>query len=199
MPVPLLNQLAPGFKGPAVINDSFENISITDYRGQYLILIFYPMDFTFVCPTEIIAFSERADQFKSIKTSIVGISTDSEFTHLAWTNTPRQQGGVDKLNFPLLSDKSMKISRDYGVLDEDTGVAYRGLFIIDPKGMLRQVTINDLSVGRSVDEALRLVQAIQFTDEHGDVCPVNWVPGKSAITPTVIGSQKFLNPEKFSV
>lgn len=123
---------------------------------------------TFVCPTEIIAFSDRANEFRKINTEVIGVSTDSQFTHLAWINTPRKQGGLGELNIPLLADKSMKIARDYEVLDEESGIPFRGLYIIDGKGTLRQVTVNDLPVGRSVDETLRLVQAFQYTDVHGE-------------------------------
>ena len=144
-----------------------------------------------MCPTEIIAFSDRVDEFKRIKTAVIAASTDSHFSHLAWVNTPRKQGGLGQMNIPLLADKNFKISRDYGVLDEDTGVTFRGLFIIDPKGILRQITINDLPVGRSVDETLRLVQAFQYTDEHGEVCPANWAPGKKTMKPDPQGSKTY--------
>jgi peroxiredoxin (alkyl hydroperoxide reductase subunit C) len=153
------------------------------FSGKYLVIFFYPLDFTFVCPTEIIAYSERADEFRAIGCEVVGISTDSHFSHLAWINTPRKQGGLGQMNIPLLADKNMKISRDYGVLQEESGVAFRGLFIIDGKQNLRQITVNDLPVGRSVDETLRLVQAFQFTDEHGEVCPANWRPGAKTMKP----------------
>ncbi|KAK9758464.1 AhpC/TSA family [Popillia japonica] len=170
-------------------------ISLADYAGQYLVLFFYPLDFTFVCPTEIIAFSDRFAEFEKIKTSVVACSTDSHFSHLAWVNTPRKQGGLGEMNIPLLSDKSMKIAKDYGVLDEDSGVPFRGLFIIDPKGNLRQITINDLPVGRSVDETLRLVQAFQFTDEHGEVCPAGWTPGKKTMKPDPTRSKTYFESE----
>lgn len=146
---------------------------------------------TFVCPTEIIAFSDRVDEFKKIDVAVIAASTDSHFSHLAWVNTPRNQGGLGQMNIPILADKSMSIARAYGVLDEDTGVPFRGLFIIDPKGILRQVTINDLPVGRSVDETLRLVQAFQFTDKHGEVCPANWTPGKKTMKPDPVGSKDY--------
>lgn len=136
---------------------------------------------TFVCPTEIIAFSDRAEEFRKIGCEIVAVSTDSHFTHLAWINTPRKEGGLGNINLPLLADKSMVMSRAYGVLQEESGVSFRGLFIIDGKQNLRQVTVNDLPVGRSVDETLRLVQAFQFTDEHGEVCPANWKPGQKTM------------------
>lgn len=148
---------------------------------------------TFVCPTEIIAFSERAAEFKKIDCEIVAVSTDSHFTHLAWVNTPRKQGGLGEMDIPLLADKSMKISRAYGVLDEDTGIPFRGLFIIDGKGILRQATINDLPVGRSVDETLRLVQAFKHTDVHGEVCPANWKPGSKTMVADTKKSKDYFN------
>ncbi|MCD1184916.1 peroxiredoxin, partial [Leptospira sp. Pond_2020] len=141
----------------------------------------YPLDFTFVCPTEIIAFSDRIDEFRKIGCEVVAASTDSHFSHLAWVNTPRKQGGLGEMSIPLLADKSGKIAREYGVLNEETGIPYRGLFIIDGKGNLRQITINDLPVGRSVDETLRLVQAFQYTDIHGEVCPAGWKPGSKTM------------------
>uniref|UniRef100_A0A1B0ABV0 thioredoxin-dependent peroxiredoxin n=1 Tax=Glossina pallidipes TaxID=7398 RepID=A0A1B0ABV0_GLOPL len=179
--MPNLQQRAPDFKGPAVVKGAFRDISLTDYRGKYVVLFFYPLDFTFVCPTEIVAFSDRADEFRNIGCEIIACSTDSQYTHLAWVNTPRRQGGLGELDIPLLADKSMKIAREYGVLNEETGIPFRGLFIIDKNQILRQITINDLPVGRSVDETLRLVQAFQFTDEHGEVCPANWKPGQKTM------------------
>jgi peroxiredoxin 1 len=148
---------------------------------------------TFVCPTEIISFSERVADFRKIGCEIVGVSTDSHFTHLAWINTPRKQGGLGEMNIPLLADKSMKIARDYGVLQEESGIAFRGLFIIDGKQNLRQITVNDLPVGRSVDETLRLVQAFQFTDEHGEVCPANWKPGAKTMVADTTRSKDYFN------
>lgn len=146
---------------------------------------------TFVCPTEIVAFSERISEFNKIECSIVGCSTDSQYTHLAWMNTDRKAGGIGELSYPLLSDKNMSIARNYGVLDEDAGVPFRGLFIIDKNQNLRQVIINDLPIGRSVDEVLRLVQAIQYTDVNGNVCPVNWKPGSETIVPEPTASLEF--------
>lgn len=148
---------------------------------------------TFVCPTEIIAYSERAEDFRAVDCELVAVSTDSHFTHLAWVNTPRKQGGLGEMKIPLLADKSMKIARDYGVLDEETGVPFRGLFIIDGAQNLRQITINDLPVGRSVDETLRLVQAFQHTDIHGEVCPVNWKPGQKTMVPDATKSKDYFN------
>lgn len=163
MPVPELQKPAPKFAGTAVVNGAFKEIKLEDYAGKYLVLFFYPLDFTFVCPTEIIAFSDRVEEFKKIGCEVIGVSTDSHFTHLAWINTPRKQGGLGELGIPLLADKSMKISRDYGVLQEESGVPFRGLFVIDGK------------------QNLRLVQAFQFTDEHGEVCPANWKPGSKTM------------------
>ena len=145
-----------------------------------------------MCPTEIIAFADRVAEFQAINCEVVACSTDSEYSHLAWINTPRNKGGLGELKIPVLADKTLKISRAYGVLKEDKGIAFRGLFIINGEGVVRQVTINDLPVGRSVDETLRLVQAFQFTDMHGEVCPAGWKPGSKTITPTVSGSKGFL-------
>lgn len=136
---------------------------------------------TFVCPTEILAFSERIEEFRKINTEVVACSVDSHFTHLAWINTPRKEGGLGKINIPLLSDLTHSIAKDYGVYLEDLGHTLRGLFIIDEKGILRQITMNDLPVGRSVDETLRLVQAFQYTDNHGEVCPAGWKPGQDTV------------------
>lgn len=158
-----------------------------------LFLFFVPFASTFVCPTEIIAFSDRADEFRKIGCEIIGCSTDSQFTHLAWINTPRKEGGLGALNIPLLADKSMKVSRDYGVLDEKSGIPFRGLYIIDGKQNLRQITINDLPVGRSVDETLRLVQAFQYTDVHGEVCPAGWKPGSKTMKPGTDESKEYFN------
>lgn len=146
---------------------------------------------TFVCPTEIISFSDRVQEFRAINTEVVACSVDSPFTHLAWMKTPRKEGGLGKLNIPLLSDQTHQISKDYGVYLEDVGHTLRGLFIIDTKGILRQITMNDLPVGRSVDETLRLVQAFQYTDKHGEVCPANWKPGGKTIIPDPTDKLKF--------
>lgn len=182
---------APHFEGTAVVNGEFKKISLCDYKGKYVVLFFYPLDFTFVCPTEIIAFSESAEKFRAINCELIACSTDSHFSHLAWVNTPRKQGGLGEMHIPLLADITGKIARDYGVLKEDEGIAFRGLFIIDAKGVLRQMTVNDLPVGRSVDEIMRLVQAFQFNDKHGEVCPANWKPGADTIKPSVADSKAY--------
>ena len=186
-----LTRPAPEFRGTAVVDGDFKEISLSDYKGKYLVFFFYPLDFTFVCPTEIIAFSDRADEFRAINCEVVACSTDSHFSHLAWVNTSRKMGGLGDMKIPLLADKTMEIAKNYGVLKEDDGVAFRGLFIIDDKGNLRQITINDLPVGRSVDETLRLVQAFQFTDKHGEVCPAGWKPGKETMKPDTKGSKSY--------
>lgn len=188
---PQLAKPAPNFTGTAVINGTFKNIQLSDFKGKYLVLFFYPLDFTFVCPTEIIAFSDRVEEFKKIGCEVVAASCDSHFCHLAWVNTPRNQGGLGQMNIALLADKSATIAKSYGVYNEETGIPFRGLFIIDDKGTLRQVTINDLPVGRSVDETLRLVQAFQFTDKHGEVCPANWKPGSKSMKPDPKGAQEY--------
>ncbi|MCI4394156.1 hypothetical protein PGIGA_G00165540 [Pangasianodon gigas] len=148
---------------------------------------------TFVCPTEIIAFSDRVHEFHAINADVVACSVDSQFTHLAWINTPRKQGGLGPLKIPLLSDLTHQIAKDYGVYLEDQGHTLRGLFIIDDKGTLRQITMNDLPVGRSVDETLRLVQAFQYTDKHGEVCPAGWKPGSDTIIPDPSGKLKYFD------
>ncbi|XP_061412605.1 thioredoxin-dependent peroxide reductase, mitochondrial [Lethenteron reissneri] len=174
---------APHFKATAVDDGKFRELSLDDFKGQYLVLFFYPLDFTFVCPTEIIAFSEKANEFHQINCQVVGVSVDSHFSHLAWINTPRKAGGLGHMNIPLLSDFSKNISKDYGVLLEEAGVALRGLFLIDPNGVVRHASVNDLPVGRSVEETLRLVKAFQFVEEHGEVCPANWTPEAPTIKP----------------
>ncbi|KAH9475020.1 Peroxiredoxin-2 [Psilocybe cubensis] len=180
--VALVQRPAPSFKAEAVVEGLFVDVSLEQYLGQWVVLLFYPMDFTFVCPTEILAFNDALPQFKALNTTVLGISTDSKFSHFAWSTQTRKEGGLGpELHLPLVADRNMKISRDYGVLIEDEGIALRGLFIIDPKGTLRQITVNDLPVGRSVDETIRLIKAFQFTDTHGEVCPANWVEGSKTI------------------
>ena len=185
-----VQQPAPHFSCEALVNREFKDVSLSDYKGKYLVLFFYPLDFTFVCPTEILAFNDRAAEFGTIGCEIVGASVDSKFTHLAWTNTPRKEGGIAGVTIPLLADLKKEIARDYGVLLPD-GVALRGLFVIDPKGVVRHITINDLPIGRSVDEALRVVQAVQFADKHGEVCPANWTPGKDSMKADPTGSKEY--------
>jgi len=182
---------APAFETMAVVDNEFKKVKLSDYRGKYVVLFFYPLDFTFVCPTEIIAFSDRSEEFRNLGCEVIACSTDSEFSHLAWIQTPRKQGGLGEMKIPILADTNHQISRDYGVLKEDQGIAYRGLFIVDEEGILRQITVNDLPVGRDVDETLRLVQAFQYTDKHGEVCPAGWRPGKATIKPNVKESKDY--------
>ncbi|KAJ7202594.1 2-cysteine peroxiredoxin [Mycena pura] len=180
--VALVQRPAPGFTAPTVIDGTFEDRSLSDYRGKWVVLLFYPMDFTFVCPTEILAFNDALPALKELDTVVLGISTDSQYAHLAWAAQPRAQGGLGPgLQLPLVADRSMQIARAYGVLLEDAGIALRGLFIIDPAGVLRQSTVNDLPVGRSVEETIRLIKAFQFTDKYGEVCPANWTEGGKTI------------------
>uniref|UniRef100_A0A8D0KRQ3 Thioredoxin-dependent peroxide reductase, mitochondrial n=1 Tax=Strix occidentalis caurina TaxID=311401 RepID=A0A8D0KRQ3_STROC len=166
----------------AVVNGEFKELSLDDFKGKYLVLFFYPLDFTFVCPTEIVAFSNKANEFHDVNCDVVAVSVDSHFCHLAWINTPRKSGGLGKMNIPVLSDLTKQISRDYGVLLEGPGIALRGLFIIDPNGIIKHLSINDLPVGRSVEETLRLVKAFQYVETHGEVCPANWTPDSPTVS-----------------
>jgi alkyl hydroperoxide reductase subunit AhpC len=173
---------APDFTATALMpNSSFKKISLSDYRGkQHVLLFFYPLDFTFVCPTEIIAFSEASADFEKLGVQILACSVDSEFTHLAWVNTPRNQGGLGKVNYPILSDLKRTISESYGVLCED-GMAVRGLFLIDKEGIVMHQTINAPPIGRNINEELRTVKALLFFEKNGEVCPANWHEGQSGI------------------
>ncbi len=191
-----VQQQAPDFKGQAVVGTSFKEISLGDYKGKWLVLFFYPLDFTFVCPTEIIAFSDRAADFKKLGAEIVACSIDSHFTHLAWVNTPRNKGGLGELNIPLLADLDKSIGRNYGVLLEQPGIHLRGLFVIDPKGAIRHQTVNDLPVGRNVDEAIRIIEGFQYFEKHGEVCPANWKPGEKSMKPDPVGSQDYFKDVK---
>ncbi|CAI7231965.1 CPS_collapsed_G0013670.mRNA.1.CDS.1 [Saccharomyces cerevisiae] len=182
---------APPFKKTAVVDGIFEEISLEKYKGKYVVLAFVPLAFSFVCPTEIVAFSDAAKKFEDQGAQVLFASTDSEYSLLAWTNLPRKDGGLGPVNVPLLADKNHSLSRDYGVLIEKEGIALRGLFIIDPKGIIRHITINDLSVGRNVNEALRLVEGFQWTDKNGTVLPCNWTPGAATIKPDVKDSKEY--------
>ena len=191
----LVQQPAPDFTTQAVMPDgSFKEVSLSDYKGKYTMLFFYPLDFTFVCPTEIIAFSDAVSQFEELGVQLLSCSIDSHFTHLAWRNTPRDQGGLGDIQYPMVADLNKQIAADYGVL-LDSGIALRGLFLIDKEGIVRHALVNDLPLGRSVDEALRLVQALQFFETNGEVCPANWQQGKSTIKPSPVESQEFFSKE----
>lgn len=176
----LVKKAAPQWSANAVINGAIKRVSLGDWKGKFVILLFYPLDFTFVCPTELIAFSDKHAEFEQLGAQVLGISVDSEYSHLAWSQQPRQEGGLNPIKIPLIADLDKSIARHYGVL-QDEQVALRGLFIIDPKGIVRHALVNDLGIGRSVDECLRIVKAIQFHDEHGEVCPANWTPGAKTI------------------
>jgi alkyl hydroperoxide reductase subunit AhpC len=186
----LVQQVAPNFTAKAVHNGEIVEISLSQFKGKYVILLFYPLDFTFVCPTELCAFSDAAGKFKELNCEVLGISVDSEYSHLAWSQKPRKEGGLSPCNIALVADLDKSIASQYGVLVKG-GVALRGLFIIDPNGVVRQSTINDLPFGRSVEEALRLVQAIQFVEKHGEVCPANWKPGQKTMKADPKGSQEY--------
>ena len=187
-----VGQLAPDFSATAVVDQSFKVVKLSDYRGQYVVLFFYPLDFTFVCPTEIAAFSDRYEEFKALQAQILAVSVDSEFAHLAWIQTERKAGGVGDLNYPLLSDLKKEVSTAYNVLDPEAGVALRGLFIIDREGILQHATINNLAFGRNVDETLRVLQAIQHVQSNpNEVCPVDWQPGDKTMVPDPVKSKDF--------
>jgi len=189
----LVTKPAPDFTATAVMPDnSFDaKFSLSSLRGKYVVLFFYPLDFTFVCPSEIIAFDKALAEFKSRGTEVVGVSVDSHFTHLAWKNTPREQGGIGQVQYPLVADLTKEIARSYGVLINEA-VALRGLFLIDKAGVVRHALVNDLPLGRSVAEAVRLVDALQFHEQHGEVCPANWKKGDEAMKPTAAGVASYL-------
>jgi len=190
----LVTREAPDFTADAVMPDnSFGTIKLSSFRGKNVVLFFYPLDFTFVCPSEILAFNKRLPEFKERNCEVIGVSVDSKFTHLAWKNTPLDQGGIGNIQYTLVADLKKEIAKDYGVLFEDAGVALRGLFLIDTKGIVRHALINDLPLGRSVGEALRMVDALQFVETHGDqVCPANWQEGAVAMKPTAEGVADYL-------
>lgn len=173
---------APDFTHTAVTAGEIGEVSLKDFAGKYLVLFFYPLDFTFVCPTEIYAYSDRAGEFEALGASVVGASVDSHFSHLAWLNTPRAEGGIEGVTVPLISDLGGHLARAFDVLTDD-GVALRATFVIDGNGVIRHAGVNDLPIGRSVDETLRIVRAARYTDEHGEVCPAEWDEGSATIIP----------------
>lgn len=187
---------APDFKATALIGEQFKEIKLSDYKGKYVLLYFYPLDFTFVCPTEIIAFNDKLDEFKKRNTEVIGVSVDSHFTHLAWNQTPRNKGGLGGVQYPLVADLNKNIARSYGVLIEEAGIALRGLFIIDKEGVVRHLLVNDLPLGRSVEEAIRVIDAIQFFEKNGEVCPANWKPGQASMKADPKGSQEYFSKVK---
>ena len=189
----LVGKQAPDFKAQAVMGDgTFQEVKLSDYRGKYVILYFYPLDFTFVCPSEIIAFDNKVAQFKERNVELLGVSVDSHFSHFAWRKTAREEGGIGEIQYPLVADLTKSISRDYDVLTGDGAVAFRGLFLIDKDGVVRHQLVNDLPLGRNVDEAIRMVDALQFHEQHGEVCPANWQKGKEGMKPNAEGVASYL-------
>jgi len=192
--MPLVGSPAPKFNAKAVLNKEIVDMTWEKlHEGKWLVLFFYPLDFTFVCPTELVAFSDKNEEFTKLNAKLAAVSVDSHYTHLAWVNTPRNKGGIADLKYPLIADLNKSIARSYDVLLENAGIALRGLFIIDPKGIVRSAVINDLPVGRNVDEALRTIQAFQHNEKHGEVCPANWNPGKKTMKADPIGSQEYFS------
>jgi peroxiredoxin 2/4 len=188
----LVNKIAPEFKAQAVMADgSFKEIKLSDYRGKYVVLFFWPLDFTFVCPSEIIAHENRRKAFEDKGVQLIGVSIDSQFTHFAWRETPVNKGGIGRVGFPIVADVQHEIVRAYGVEHAD-GVAFRASFLIDKNGVVQHQTVNNLPLGRNVDEMLRLVDALQFTEAHGEVCPAGWQKGQSGMKPTAEGVASYL-------
>lgn len=191
----LVQKQAPDFECDAVIDGDFKKVKLTDYRGKWVVLFFYPLDFTFVCPTEITAFSDRVEDFRRAGCEILGCSVDSKFSHLAWMNTPRDKGGLGHLKYPLLSDIDKRVSSDFGVLLPN-GIALRGLYLINPQGKVVYEVVHDLNVGRSVDEVLRVLKAFQHAEKTGEVCPANWAEGKDTIVPDPVKAQEYFSKQK---
>ena len=188
----LVGKNAPAFKAKAVISgEIIEDFSLIDYLGKNVVFFFYPLDFTFVCPTELHAFQEKMEAFRARNTEVVGCSVDSPYCHAAWLNTPKSKGGIQGVTYPIVSDMNRTISADYDVLIENEGIAYRGLFIIDTKGIIRHQVVNDLPLGRNVDEVLRMLDALVFFEENGEVCPANWQKGSKAMEPTTEGLESY--------
>ncbi len=192
----IVGRQAPDFVLEGVLNGRFATTRLSDYKGKWVVLFFYPLDFTFVCPTEILAFSDRLGEFRKLNAEILGASVDSKFSHLAWTEKPREEGGIKGLAYPLLEDLGKELAEEYGVLDEKGRVALRGLFLIDPDGVVQHATINNTSVGRSVDETLRVLQAFQFVRENGEVCPADWKPGTKTMKADWEKSKEYFSAPK---
>jgi peroxiredoxin (alkyl hydroperoxide reductase subunit C) len=190
----LVGKAAPNFTAAAVMGDNTinENFSLADYiKGKYAVIFFYPLDFTFVCPSELIAFDHRLEEFKKRGVEVIGVSIDSHFTHLAWKNTAINAGGIGQVAYPLVADIKHDICKAYDV-EADGGVAYRGSFLIDKVGVVRHQVVNDLPLGRNIDEMLRMIDALQFTEEHGEVCPAGWSKGKPGMNASPEGVAKYL-------
>ena len=194
----LVGKKAPNFNASAVINGNeiVDNFELGSFTGKYIVLFFYPLDFTFVCPTELHAFQEKLEDFQSRNAEVIGCSVDSKHSHYAWLNTPAEKGGIQGIKYPLVADLNKSIAIDYDVLKEDEGLAYRGLFIIDKQGVVRHQLVNDLPLGRNVDEALRIIDAIQFHEENGEVCPANWIKGQKTMKENVDSLQDYFQDFK---
>lgn len=196
----LVAKEAPDFIAPAVMPNSIieENFRLSDLRGKYVVLFFWPLDFTFVCPTEIIAHDHRIEKFKERSAEVVGVSIDSQFTHFAWRETPVDKGGIGKIQFPVVADVKHEITRAYGIEHPDAGVALRASFLIDKDGIVQHQVVNNLPIGRNVDEMLRVIDALQFAEEYGEVCPAGWQKGEQGMKPTADGVSDYLktNAEK---
>lgn len=189
----LIGKKAPAFQAKAVVKNKIFDLALSEYLGKYVVLFFYPLDFTFVCPTELHAFQEKLKEFEKREAQLIGCSVDSCYTHAAWLNTPKSKGGVQGITYPLISDLRKTISYDYRVLKEDEGISYRGLFLIDKGGIIRHQLVNDLPLGRSVSEALRLLDALIFHEQYGEVCPANWQEGSKGMKATEEGLSEFFN------
>lgn len=190
----LIGKKAPDFTAKAVVKGEIvEDFSLSSHQGKYVVLFFYPLDFTFVCPTELHAFQEKLADFAKRDTQVIAVSTDSHFSHLAWVNTPKAQGGIQGVEYPLVADFTKEIARNYDVLLEEDGVALRGLFLMDKEGIVQHAVLNNLPLGRNVDEALRMVDALQYTEKHGEVCPANWREGDKAMKADQEGLKAFFN------
>lgn len=190
----LIGKKAPSFKAQAVIGEKIVNsFSLENYLGKYVIFFFYPLDFTFVCPTELHAFEEKKEEFSKRGAEIISCSIDSTFSHQAWLKTPKAKGGIEGVSYPIVSDIHKNIAKNFGVLKEEDGIAYRGLFLIDKEGVIRHLMINDLPLGRSVDEVIRMLDALIFHEKNGEVCPANWSKGKKSLKPTQEGLVEFFH------
>jgi len=187
----LVGRKAPDFKATAAVGGEFKEVSLSDYKGKNVLLFFYPLDFTFVCPTEMHAFQEKHAEFGKLNTEVIGVSIDSQFSHLAWLNTPKEQGGISGVQYPIVADINKTISRDYDVLVPGAGIAFRGAFLIDKEGVVRHQTVNDLPIGRNIEEFLRIIEALQFHEEHGEVCPANWKKGEKSMKPDQSGLKSY--------
>ena len=189
----LVGKKAPDFNVTAVKNGEFiEGFNLNQFHGKkHVVLFFYPLDFTFVCPTELHEFQDKLGEFERLGAEVIACSTDSHFSHLAWLNTPRKQGGIEGVTYPLIADMNKTVSRDYGVLLEDAGIALRGTFIIDKDGLVQSEVVNNTSLGRNIDDTLRTLKALQFTEEHGEVCPANWNEGDATMKPTQNGLKEY--------